>query len=229
MTAITPVALGPLATLLPMLDQAGRSRHVVYTLAPAGGAGNSTCGGSAAAEIRPPRITIELASSAEVERFAAAILHLTEAVPAQNVSHLAIVLDELIGRAVARWSAPRAVDDPWYHSRATAHALAAAAEQPHASPLRRSALAQAAACALVAMADWDRRNDPSKAAPPTMDDIIGEMVAEGGTLAQAACTDGLRPEVLRGPVMTCDTCLHPSTCLRQASGPANGCWEARHV
>lgn len=65
---------------------------------------------------------------------------------------------------------------------------------------------------------------PPTMMPPTLDDVVGEMLADGARLA--ACADGLDDLVVHGPVMTCDTCRRYETCERPPSGI--GCWEARH-
>ncbi|HSV29059.1 MAG TPA: hypothetical protein VLL76_05855, partial [Candidatus Omnitrophota bacterium] len=104
-----------LVDLLALLVRAGRTHGVTYTLTPD--------------DAKPPAVTVGLANSAELNVFVTAVHTLAAAMPAAHADHMALVLGELLDRALARWTDPRAGDDRWYHSRAAHRALGMASGQ----------------------------------------------------------------------------------------------------
>lgn len=209
-------AAGPLAILLPLLAQANLDSRVAYTLTPP--------------DASPPRLQIGLPTGADLARFSAAVQRLCDTVPASILPLTAHVLDEVVGMmgTVFKFDLPphavkflvegdlarliRVVED---HGPVKV-------TQP--APRYRDHLLSIAAIALQAAIQWDRDNAPGEAGdvpPPTLDDVVGDMLAEGTRIA--ACRDGLDDLVVVGPVVTCDTCRRYESCERPPT--ATNCWE----
>jgi hypothetical protein len=189
MTIISPNSPAP--GLLSMLATAYRNRRVAYVSVPR--------------ECRPPRIVIEFAAEGEVGAFERALRDLATADPA-----IPQLLQQVVG-AISNLSldTPRLTPDAWkWLLQMDVEKLLDVAEDHgpvkvlRVSPDYREYLVSIAAIALAALMRWDRDNAPGEAG----DVVHPEPVPAARTVdtRTAACTDGLRPDVIRGPCTNTD-------------------------